>query len=264
MVIIGERINSTNKNVADALEKKDESYIRKLAVEQADAGADYIDVNAGTFAEEEADLLVWLVKTVQAAVSRPCCIDSPNSRAVAKALEVHQGQALINSLTFEKDKCEKLIPLVRDHRAKVVSLCLGEKGIPATYDERFRVAVEMIDLLCRKGVQPQDIYVDPLIQPIAVSPSAAAIALEVIGRVKQSFPDTHTIGGISNISFGMPLRPVINAAFLAMAVARGLDTAILNPCDPYIRSAVLASEALAERDAHGIRFISAFRKGKIT
>jgi len=263
MVIVGEKINSSNKLVASALEKRDGKYIQTLAKEQAEAGADYIDVNAGIFGDQEAEILTWLVKTVQAQVQKPCCIDSPNPDAIEKALEVHQGRAMINSITGEKERQQKLIPLVKYHQAKVIALCLGEKGIPETADERVQIASSIIDLLVQEGISLHDIYIDPLVQPIATNPSSARIALEVIEKIMSRYHGIHTICGISNISYGLPSRKAINAAFLTMALAKGLDTAILDPCDPLMLSSLLASEGLIGRDSYGLKYIAAFRKGKI-
>jgi len=263
MVIIGEKINSSNKKVASALGKKDMEFIQKLAKEQVEAGADYIDVNAGMFGDQEAELLAWLVKTVQAVVRTPCCLDSPNPDAIKEALEVHQGRAMVNSITSEKERYQKLVPLVKHYQAKVIALCLGEKGIPETVDERFLSAKRIIDDLLKEGFHLPDIYVDPLIQPIAINSSAAIIALELIERVMKCYLGIHTVCGISNISYGLPLRRMLNVSFLIMARAKGLDTAILDPCDHLVLSAVLASEALAGKDAHGLKYISAFRKGRI-
>jgi 5-methyltetrahydrofolate--homocysteine methyltransferase len=264
MVIIGEKINSSNKLVASAIEKRDAEYVQKLAEKQVEAGADYIDVNAGTFVNQEAELLTWLVKTIQSKVFKPCCIDSPNADAIEKALEVHQGRSMINSITGEKEKHQKLIPLLKYHHAKVIVLCLGEKGIPETADERVHIAYRIVDDLLKEDIPLQDIYIDPLIQPIATNPSSALTALEVIEKVTKRHPGIHTVCGISNISFGLPRRKLINASFLTMAIAKGLDTAILDPTDPAVLSSVLAGEALIGRDPYGLRYISAFRKGKIT
>jgi 5-methyltetrahydrofolate--homocysteine methyltransferase len=263
MVIIGERINSSNKLVASALEKRDGKYIQTLAKEQAEAGADYIDVNAGIFGDQEAEILTWLVKTVQTHVSKPCCIDSPNPDALEKALEVHQGRAMINSITGEKERRQKLIPLIKYHQAKVIALCLGEKGIPETADERVQIAGAIIDLLQQEGIPLYDIYIDPLVQPIATDSSAALVTLEIIEKIMSRYPGIHTVCGISNVSYGLPSRKAINAAFLTMALAKGLDTAILDPCDPLMLSSLLASEALTGRDSYGLKYIAAFRKGKI-
>jgi 5-methyltetrahydrofolate--homocysteine methyltransferase len=263
LVIVGEKINSSNKKVASALEKRDGEYIQKLAKEQAEAGVDYIDVNAGIFGDQEAELLTWLVETVQAYVLKPCCIDSPNPYALKKALEVHHGRALINSLTGEKERQEKIIPLVNYHQAKVVVLCLGEKGIPETADERVQIASSVIDLLMQEGTPLSDIYIDPLVQPIATSPSAALISLEVIEKIKNLYNGVHTICGISNISYGLPLRRIINAHFLTMAMSRGLDSAIIDPCDPLIISSLMATDALTGSDSYCLKYISAFRKGRI-
>jgi 5-methyltetrahydrofolate--homocysteine methyltransferase len=263
MVIVGERINSSNKNVASALEKRDTEYIQKLAKNQTDAGADYIDVNAGTFVDQEAELLTWLVKITQSHVSKPCCIDSPNPDALEKALEVHQGRAMINSITGEKERRQKLIPLVKHHEAKVIALCIGEGRIPETADDRVRIGGSIIDDLVKEGIPLQDIYIDPLVQPIATNPSSACIALEVIEKIMSRYPGIHTVCGISNVSYGLPSRKFINAGFLTMALAKGLDTAILDPCNPLMLSSLLASEALTGRDSYGLKYIAAFRKGKI-
>lgn len=263
MLIIGEKINSSNKKIASALEKRDSEYLIKLAREQREAGADYIDLNAGTFLEDEAEILSWMVKTIQSEIPIPCCLDSPNPVALAKALEIHHGKALINSITGEAERQEKLIPLVIYHQAKVIVLSMGEKGIPETPEERVEIAAQTIRLLKDEGIPLSDIYIDPVVQPIAITPSAAQVVLEVIEMIVNRYAGVHTVCGISNISYGLPARRYLNAGFLLKALARGLDAAILDPTDPLINSLIFANDVLTGKDSYGLKYISAFRKGII-
>jgi len=163
MIIVGEKINTSRKFIAQAVERKDARAIQGVARAQADAGAHYIDVNAGTFLGKEAEYLSWLVETVQAAVDRPLCLDSPDPRAIENALDVHKGEAMINSISLEKERYDALLPVVAGRPCKVVALCMARTSMPTSAQERIDVAAELIEGLTGAGVKPDNIFVDPLI-----------------------------------------------------------------------------------------------------
>ena len=260
MLIIGEKINSTRKRIKEAISARDTEYLQNLAVSQADAGADYLDVNTGAFPSEEVQLMEWLVEVVQAVVDVPLAIDSADPAALEAGLKLHRnGTPIINSITIEEAKFNTVLPLVKAYEAKVLSLAIGDEGITKTADERFDVAGRLIEALCSGGIDPNRIYLDPLIQPVSVQNDFGLIALDVIRRVKQKFPQVNTTCGLSNISFGLPKRVQFNKTFLMMAMAAGLDSAILDPLDDEIINAITISNAMLGRDCFCKKYIKAFR-----
>ncbi|OGP53627.1 MAG: methyltetrahydrofolate--corrinoid methyltransferase [Deltaproteobacteria bacterium RBG_13_52_11] len=263
MIIIGELINSTRKAIADAIKAGDRATIQKIAKDQAEAGAHYIDVNAGSFQDREIEYLTWLVEAVQEVVELPCCLDSPKPAAIEAALKVHKGIPMVNSISLEKERREKLLPVVIGKDLKVVALCMSDSGMPRTAEDRIRIADELIHLLLDHQVKLENIYVDPLVQPVATDQTFGREFLKSVEQIMSRFPAIHTICGLSNVSFGLPLRKFLNRTFMAMAIAKGLDTAILDPLDKPMMACVLAAEALAGRDKYCMNFIKSYRGGKL-
>jgi 5-methyltetrahydrofolate--homocysteine methyltransferase len=261
MIIVGELINASRKSVREVIEKQDDAEIIKIAQAQKDNGAHYIDVNAGVFVGQESELLKWLVATVQSTVDIPCCIDSPDPRVIEAALAVHKGTAIINSISLEKDRFERLVPVVVDSKSKVVALCMSDEGMPETADQRMATADKLVNGLVKKGVPIGDIYVDPLVQPVATNNTFGIEFLQAIERITQTFKGVHTMCGLSNISFGLPERKFINQAFMVMAIAKGLDGAIVNPLDKRMMGCIKAAEMLMGRDAYCMNYLKAYRSG---
>ncbi len=260
MLIIGEKINSTRKRIKEAIAARDAEYLQNLAIAQTEAGADYLDVNTGAFPSEEVELMEWLVGVVQDVVDVPLAIDSANPTALEAGLKLHKNPTpLVNSITLEEDKFNTVLPLVKRYDAKVLALSIDDGGITKTADERFGVAGRLIKALCGEGIEPDRIYLDPLIQPVSVQNDFGLVALDVIRRIKQEFPEVNTACGLSNISFGLPKRRQLNKTFLVMAMAAGLDSAILDPLDNELMSTVKASNALLGRDRFCKEYIKAFR-----
>jgi len=263
MLIVGELINASRKSVGTAIETGDRTEIEQLAVRQSAAGADYIDVNAGMFVGREAEYLRWLVSTVQAVVEAPCCIDSPDPEAIRSALEVHRGTAMINSISLEKGRHDALLPLVAGSGLKVVALCMSDEGMPATASDRLAIAERLIEDLVRNNVALDDIYVDPLVQPVATRDDFGLEFLKAVDAVMTRFPGVHTICGLSNVSYGLPERAFLNRTFAVMAVARGLDSLIVNPLDHRLMANLTAARTLAGRDEFCERYLDAYRAGKL-
>jgi 5-methyltetrahydrofolate--homocysteine methyltransferase len=167
MIIVGELINASRKVIKELIAAKNSKAIASIAKDQVENNADYIDVNAGVFVDQEADYLKWLVMTVQEAVDLPCCIDSPDSKAIGMALSVHKGKAMINSISLEKKRWETLLPVVAGAGSKVVALCMSDDGMPQTAEQRVKIADGLINGLVQNKVPVEDIYVDPLVQPVA-------------------------------------------------------------------------------------------------
>lgn len=263
MIIVGELINTSRSVIEQAVKKGDSAFIQRIAVQQSQAGADYIDVNAGTFVEKEVDLLPWLVETVQAAVDLPLCLDSPNPAALEKAMAVHKGIPMINSISIEKERYQSMLPLVTAHPCKLVALCMKQAAMPTTAKDRIDAAGELIDLLTQAGVKPEDIFIDPLVQPVSVDTRMGQAVLEAISGIKAKYPTVHTICGLSNISFGLPERKLINRYFLSLAVHSGLDAAILDPTDLRLTAALKTTAMLLGHDDYCEVFIEAYETGQL-
>jgi 5-methyltetrahydrofolate--homocysteine methyltransferase len=260
MILIGEKLNSTRKSIQDAIANKNVALLQKLAIDQAQAGADYIDVNTGAFPEQEVELIEWLIKIVQEVVDTPLSLDSANVTALEAGLKTNtKGTPMINSITAENAKFKKVLPLLLKYQTPVLALAMDENGITKTADDRFAVAKKLIENLCAASVAQNKIFLDPLIQPISVQNDFGRIAIEVIRRVKEHFPDVNTTCGLSNISFGLPQRAQLNRCFLIMAMAAGLDSAILDPLDKDLIDAVTTTETLLGKDRFCKSYIKAFR-----
>jgi 5-methyltetrahydrofolate--homocysteine methyltransferase len=263
MIIVGEKINTSRKSVEEAVERRDAAFIAGVAREQADAGANYIDVNAGTFVDREIDCLCWLVETVQGAVDLPLALDSPNPEAIAEAIKLHRGEPLINSISLEPDRLQSLLPVIASQPCSVVALCMAQASMPTTTEERVEVASELIKRLTERGVAMDRVFVDPLIQPVSVDTNMGIAALGAITRIMDDFPGVNTICGLSNISFGLPLRRLINRNFLALGMSHGLSAAILDPTDKQIMATLRSVQLILGRDEYCEKFIEAYQDGSI-
>jgi 5-methyltetrahydrofolate--homocysteine methyltransferase len=264
MIIIGELINASRKAIKAAIETRDAGAIQKVACEQAEAGADYIDVNAGLFVDREPEYLKWLVETVQQVVALPCAIDSPDPSAIEAALSVHKGTPMINSISLEKERYEKLLPIIADTNPKVIALCMSDSGMPQTVEDRMKIADELVGGLVKNNVKVENIFVDPLVQPLSVDKTFGMAFITAIEEIVASYPGIHTACGLSNISYGLPARKFMNQTFMAMAIAKGLDGAIVNPLDRRMMAAIVTAEALAGRDDFCMKYLKAFRAGLLT
>jgi 5-methyltetrahydrofolate--homocysteine methyltransferase len=265
MLIIGERINTSRKEVSPAVAARESSFVRTLARNQMEAGAAYIDLNCGTLGEQEPEGLEWLVTTVQAEVDAPLALDSPNPDAIRRAMRVYDaksGRPMINSITAERDRYERILPLVLEYRAKVIALSMDDSGIRADSSERFNVAKELAARLLDAGVPADDIYLDPLTFPIGTGSETGLAMLGVIERLSQDLPGIHIIAGISNVSHGLPSRKLLNQAMTMLAMGRGLDAAIIDPLDRGLMALIAAAEALLGRDQYCRNYISLARQGR--
>lgn len=262
MIVVGELINASRKPIAAMIEAQDAEAIKKVAVDQHEAGADYIDVNAGIFVGKEADYLKWLVGLVQEVVDGPCCIDSPDPKAIEAALSIHKGTAMINSISLEKERYDALLPVVAGTDLKVVALCMSDEGMPETTDDRLKIADKLINGLVSNNVPLENIYVDPLVQPVGTKDSFGIEFLNAIEAIVTKFKGVHTMCGLSNISYGLPARKFMNQVFAIMAIAKGLDGLIINPLDKAMMASLVAAETLAGKDPYCGKYLKAYRKTK--
>lgn len=261
MLIVGEIINTSRRRIAEAVEKQNAEFIAQVARNQADAGAHFIDVNAGTFVDGETEHLCWLVETVQDAVDLPLCLDSPNPKVLSEAIKYHRGEPMINSISLEKDRFDEMLPIVTDQPCRIVALCMAETAMPVTIEERVQAAGELIRRLTAEGVALENIYIDPLVQPVSVDTRMGNAVLGAIKMIMNDFPGVNTICGLSNISFGLPARRLINRTFLSLCMLQGLSAAILDPTDSSLMATLLSTEMLLGRDEYCEKYIDAYQRG---
>jgi len=262
MLIVGELINTSRKQIREAVENRDSWYIKETARKQEESGAHYIDVNCGTLIEDELELMQWLVQNVQEAVRIPLCIDTPNPAAMEAGLALlSRTPAFINSITAERKSYETLLPLVLKYKTKLVALCMDDKGIPASADDRIQIVRWLISHLSADGVQKEHIYLDPLITPVSTGDRAGWEVLETIRFIRHDYPEVHTICGLSNISYGLPNRKVLNQTFMVQTMAAGMDAYILDPTDHEMMGFLYASQTLLGIDPYCGKYIKAFRNG---
>ena len=266
MLIIGEKINSSRKDIKNMVEGKNKEFIQELAQKQVEGGAQMLDLNIGTIRKSEPEDMKWLVKTVQEAVDVPLCIDSPNHEVVKAGLEAYDWdkcKRLINSVTAEKDKLKLILPLVKKYQCSVVALTMDERGIPQDSKERFKIADGLIRKLTSEGIPTKDIYIDSLALPVSVNIQNANIVLKTLSRIKGSHPEVKTIIGLSNVSYGLPERKLINQSFMVLAMACGLDAAILDSTDQKMIALIKAAKLLLGEDEFCRQYLQAFREGKL-
>jgi len=259
-VIIGERINPTGrKKVLAALQNGDLELVRKDAADQVAAGAAILDVNAGVPGADEPALLKQVLAAVTEVTDAPLCIDTGDPKALEAALAAYEGKALVNSVNGEERSLESVLPLVKEHGAAVIGLCMDDDGIPKTPDERLAVAAKIIERAGQTGIGPEDVVIDPLAMTMGADSNAGKVALETTALVVKEFGVNISMGA-SNISFGIPDRSHVNATFIAMAIHAGLTCPITNPLVPEIVTAVLAADLSMGRDEYGMHWIAAYRE----
>ena len=264
MLIIGERINSSRERIAPAVEARDTDFILDEAGKQLEAGADFVDVNAGTFGpEREPDLLCWLVKTIQGKYGCALSLDSPNPAAIRPALELHKGKALINSISLEKKRYDSLMPLVRDYGTSVIAMCADDQGMPTGLEDKLRLAGNLVEKLTGDGIPLENIHLDPLVHPIATDHTYGTVVLRAIERIMTDYPGVHTVIGLSNVSYGLPFRFQLNQIFLVLALGSGLDSAILDPTDKRLMANIYTANALLGKDEFCMKYIEAHGSGKL-
>ena len=265
MIIIGEKINGAVPSVREAIAGRDAALIRRLAAEQAEAGADFIDCAPGTEPEQEYEAMVWLIEQIQAAVDTPVCIDSPDAKLLARILEEGHVKkpGMVNSVNEEGDKCEMIFPLIAGTDWQVAGLTCGREGIPADIAAKLEISCSIIEKADRYGVKRENLHIDPCVMALSAKASAMVDFEAAIRSIHDYAPTVKVLGAISNISYSMPARKYVNAGCMAYAIKAGLDSAILDPCSRDLMSTVYACEALIMKDRGGRGYNRAYRKGKI-
>lgn len=261
MMIIGEKINGTIPSVARAIASRDENYICELARKQVRAGADYLDICAGGSPDKELETLNWLIDLVQDTVDTPLCIDSPNAEIIEAVLPRVKRSGIINSVSGEGSKGEVIYPLLRDNDWQIIALTCNDKGIPYDAGSKVAIAVQLIEKAAQYDISPERILIDPLVMALSAVNDTFLTFREVITEIKRIYPTVRITSGLSNISFGMPYRRAVNLNFLSLAIAAGMDTAIIDPTDKDTIATILATEALLGRDKYCRRYYTAYRQG---
>lgn len=258
-VIIGERINPTGRKLLAAeMKSGDFSRVEKDAISQVNAGAHMLDVNAGIPLADEPALLAKAIKIVQAVTDVPLSIDSSIVAALESGLSVYQGKALVNSVTGEEDRLETVLPLVAKYGAAVVAISNDETGISEDPDVRFEVARKIVNRASDYGISHEDVVVDPLVMPIGAINSAGKQIIHLVSRLRNELK-VNTTCGASNVSFGLPNRNGINAAFLTMAIGSGMTSAITSPLHPEVMQAILGANVMMGKDPNCSNWISCYR-----
>jgi len=257
-VLIGERINpSGRKKLSEAIKAGELEIIGSEAKAQVEAGADIIDVNVGAFGVDEAEVLPRAVKIAMKAVDAPLCIDSSNSDALVAALKVYKGKPLVNSVSGEEHSLTKVLPVIKEYGAAVVGLTQDDEGIPSDADRRVAIAHKIVERAGKAGIPPEDIVIDCLAFAVGADTNSGRVTLETIRRVKAELGVNMTLGA-SNISFGLPDRDLINYAFIAVVIAAGATSLIVNVAK--VRPIVLAADLVLAQDKRARRYIEAYRQ----
>jgi 5-methyltetrahydrofolate--homocysteine methyltransferase len=255
-VIIGERINPTGRpKLAEEMKAGNFETVIADALSQVEAGAQMLDVNAGIPLADEPAILAETLRLVQSVTDVPLCIDSSIVAALKAGLDAYEGKALVNSVTGEEDRLETVLPLVAHHGAAVVAISNDETGISEDPDVRFEVARRIVERAADHGISKQDVVVDPLVMPIGAMGTAGRQVFRLVRRLREEL-GVNTTCGASNISFGLPNRPALNAAFLPMAIASGMTSAITSPLHAEVRRAIQAADVMMGNDPHCATWIA--------
>ncbi|MEW6456834.1 MAG: dihydropteroate synthase [Acidobacteriota bacterium] len=262
MIIIGERLNSSRKEVLEALKSKDKEFILKESKQQKEKGAEFIDLNASLLMEKELETLKWAIPIIEKEAGIPVSIDSSDVKVLEKSLEIHQGKAILNSLTIESKKIKYLSGIIKEKKPYIIGLLIDKDGMPNSPEEAYRKTLNFLEIIKHEGIDESEIFIDPLVRPIATNSNIANIFFESLIKIKKSIPELKTVAGISNVSFGLPRRKLINRIFLTISIFNGLDAAILDPLDDEIISTIFSVEALLGKDKNLKNYLLFCRKLK--
>ncbi len=263
MILIGEKINGTRKPIKEAVLARDAAYIEQVAREQADAGSDFLDVNAGTAPDRELDDMLWLMEVVQNAVDLPLCIDSSSSQTLDAAIGHAKQTPMINSINADPARLEAFLPIICKGDYPVIALALDESkaAMPKDNEERLGNIARIVEATRAAGIEDSRLFIDPLIMSVGTDQMAGADVLKCIAEIRSSYPDAHITGGLSNVSFGLPERGLINRTFLVLAMQAGMDSAVCNPADPSLIGSLKAADMLLGNDRFCRKFTKAAKKG---
>ena len=258
MIIIGEKINGSIPSAGKAIAERNEEWIRHLARIQEDANADYLDCCASVNVNE-LETMKWMLDIMQDETSTKICVDSPDPTVCVDALPFCKKPGLVNSVSLEGDKIDVIFPAIADTKWNVVALLSGEQGIPSSVEERMVNFDKLMEQAAKYGIAANRIFVDPLVEGLATNQESLLTFAAVCREIKAKFPQIHITSGLSNISFGLPVRKMLNMAFMTLAMQAGMDSAIVDPTNRDMMGIIYATDALLGNDDFCVEYISAYR-----
>lgn len=263
MILIGEKLNGSIPAMGKAIANRDEAYIRRIAKRQTAAGADYLDVCASVPEDVEVETLKWILDLVQEVSDVPICLDSPSPHTIVKALPLCNKPGIVNSVSMEGNKIDVIFPAIADSKWGCVALLCDDKGIPNSVERRMEAFEGIMAKAKEYGIAPNRLYIDPLVVTLSTDETALTMFAECARLIRAQYPSIHLTSGLSNISFGLPARKLINQAFMVLAMNAGMDSAIMDPTNRDMMGLVYATHALLEQDEMCLDYIQAFREGLI-
>lgn len=262
MIIIGEKINGSIPVVADAIARRDAKFIQQRAIAQKKAGATFIDCCASVPEAEEVETLHWMIDCIQEVTDLPVAVDSPSAEVLREVWKFCKRPGLINSVSGEGDKIDKLFPILAENKGwKVIALLSDDTGIPKNAADRLKVFDRIMAKAKEYEIAPDRIHIDPLVEMLCTSENGIETNIEVISTVRERYPSIHITAAVSNISFNLPVRKMINLGFTVLAMNAGLDSAILDPTNRDMMGLLYATEALLGLDDYCMEYIGAYREG---
>ena len=258
MIIIGEKINGSIPSAGKAIAERNEEWIRHLARIQEDANADYLDCCASVNVNE-LETMKWMLDIMQDETSTKICVDSPDPKVCVDALPFCKKPGLVNSVSLEGDNIDVIFPAIADTKWNVVALLSGEQGIPSSVEERMVNFDKLMEQAAKYGIAANRIFVDPLVEGLATNQESLLTFAAVCREIKAKFPQIHITSGLSNISFGLPVRKMLNMAFMTLAMQAGMDSAIVDPTNRDMMGIIYATDALLGNDDFCVEYISAYR-----
>ena len=261
--VIGERINTSRKNVQAAVSERNAEYIIDDVKKQQAAGANFIDVNAGARIGHEVEDMKWLINTIQPIATVPLCLDSPDPTVLEMAFHMVEKTPMINSISLEKERFDAMIPFLNEKNCKVIALCMDDNGMPSSSDDIVQRAIKLVEELNKIKIKTENIYIDPLVQPISTDVKKGVMVLDAVRAIKAQFPEVHISGGLSNISYGLPQRKIINRTFVSLMMAAGMDSAIIDPLDQKIMATIKTADMLLGHDNFCGNYLKGVRAGVI-
>lgn len=261
--VIGERINTSRKLVQAAVAERNAEYIIEDVKKQQEAGASFIDVNAGARIGHEEEDMKWLLDTIQPVATVPLTLDSPDPAILEMAFQLVEKTPMINSISLEKARFDAMMPFLSGKNCKVIALCMDDAGMPGSAEDIVGRARKLVAELNGIGIETANIYIDPLVQPISTDSGKGVMVLDAVRSIKKEFPAAHVTGGLSNISYGLPQRHIINRTFVTLMMDAGMDSAIIDPLDKKIMAAIRTADMLLGKDQYCKNYLKGVRAGQI-
>lgn len=261
--VIGERINTSRKKVQEAVASRNAEYIVDDVTKQQEAGAAFIDINAGARIGHESEDMKWLIDTIQPIAKIPLTLDSPDPAVLEMAFQMVDSTPMVNSISLEKERFDAMMPFLDGKTCKIIALCMDDAGMPKSANDIIGRADNLVKELTGIGFAIGDIYIDPLVQPISTDTAKGVMVLDATRGIKANYPEIHITGGLSNISYGLPQRKIINRTFVTLMMDAGMDSAIIDPLDTKIMATIQTANMLLGNDQFCMNFLKGVRSGAI-